>query len=32
MHFDELLPELVKSDGDMSEIMKLLKLDRPDGN
>jgi type VI secretion system protein ImpA len=32
MHFDELLPELVKSDGDMSEIMKLLRLDHPEGN
>jgi len=28
MHFDELLPELVKNDGEVSEMMKLLRLDR----
>ena len=28
MHFDELLPELVKNNGELSDIMRLLKLDQ----
>jgi type VI secretion system ImpA family protein len=29
MHFDELLPELVRDRGELSEILKLLNLDPP---
>jgi len=29
MRFDELLPELVRDQGELSEIMKLLRLDQP---
>ena len=29
MHFDELLPELVRDDAELSDIVKLLRLDKP---
>jgi type VI secretion system protein ImpA len=32
MHFDELLPELVRSDGGMNDMIKLFRVDRSDGH
>jgi len=29
MHFDELIPELVRDRGELSDILKLLQLDQP---
>jgi len=29
MHFDELIPELVRDRGELSDILKLLRLDEP---
>jgi type VI secretion system ImpA family protein len=29
MHFDELIPELVRDSGELSDILKLLRLDQP---
>jgi hypothetical protein len=33
MHFNELLPELVRDNVELSDLVKLLRLDAPpDGN
>ena len=29
MHFDELLPELVRDNGELSDIIKLLRIEMP---